>query len=469
MIATTQDRAYRLLRRARALAFVALAPLAASSAGLALTFAAVLAAPVVAHAQVTAQDRAHLVTEFDVNGLQVLVKQREGSQTAVAALFFRGGAANLTEETAGIEALMLEVAVEASDNFPREQLRRELASMGTELSSASGLDYSVLLMSSTRLHFDRSWEIFTDVAMHPTFAPDDFERVKNRLVLGLLSAQDSPDAYLQQLQAEMAYVGHPYRNDPAGTVESLSALTLDDVRAYHDEAMQTSRLLLVLVGDLDPSEVQAMVAETLGRLPRGNYVTPEVPQLQFDRPAVQVTPRNLPTNYVQGIFPAPPLSSPDYPAMRVATTILQSRVFYEVREERNLSYAPNAFLWNQAANAGGIYVTAVDANQAVAVMLNEISRLKNTLVLPNLLTSTAQHFLTTYYLDQQTNTAQAAELGRYELIGGGWRNADAFLERLRTVTPEDVRRVANTYMRNLQFVVLGNPARVSEEVFLRQP
>ena len=469
MIDTMPGRNRRALERARRLVLLALTPF--YLAGPVLAVAAVsLTSPATAYAQTTAQaERTELVSEFDVNGLQVLVKQREGSETVVAALFLRGGAAELTESNAGIEGLMLEVATEASQNFPREQLRRELAAVGTEISSVAGLDYSALVMSTTRLHFDRSWDIFTDAALHPTFAPEDFERIKNRTVVALRGQQDNPDAYLQRLQAEAAYAGHPYSNDPGGTIESVSALTLDDVRAYHDEAMQTSRLLLVLVGDLDPAEVEAMVAETFGRLPEGDYTPPELPQLSYSGPTVRVTPRNLPTNYVQGIFSAPPLSSPDYAAMRVATTILQSRVFYEVREARNLSYAPNAFLWNQAANAGGIYVTAVDANQAIAVMLNEIARLQNTLVVPELLSSTAQHFLTTYYLDQQTNTAQAAELARYELIGGGWRNADDFLERLRAVTPQDVQRVANTYMRDLQFVVLGNPDRIDEAVFLRQP
>lgn len=413
--------------------------------------------------------RNELVTEFDINGLQVLVKRREGSETAVAALFFRGGAANLTAENAGIEALMLEVATESSQNFPREQFRRELARMGTEITSAAGMDYSALIMSSTRLHFDRSWELFVDAAMHPSFDPEDFARVRNRMIIGLRNQEDMPDAFLQRLQAQVAYAGHPYANDPDGTVESISSLTLDDVRAYHREAMQTSRLLLVVVGDIDPEEIAARVEASFGRLPRGNYVTPEVPPLEFSRPTVHVTPRILPTNYIQGIYSAPSLSSPDNAAMRVATTILQSRVFYEVREARNLSYAPNAFLWNQRANAGGIYVTTENANQAIRVMLNEITRMQNNLVLPEVLESTAQHFLTTYYMDQQTNAEQAAELARYELIGGGWENAEGFLDRLRAVTPQDVMRVARTYMKNIQFVVLGNPNAVDEEVFTRQP
>jgi predicted Zn-dependent peptidase len=186
-------------------------------------------------------------------------------------------------------------------------------------------------------------------------------------------------------------------------------------------------------------------------------------------PTLAVTARDLPTNYVQGAYAAPSTTSPDIYPIRVATNILRNRVFQEVRVKRSLSYAPDAFLSEQGANIGGLYVTAVDANLAVRVMLDEIATLQNEDVSADELKAITQSFLTTHYLDQETNAAQAAALARDELIGGGWQNGLNLLEKVRAVTPQDVRRVANTYMRNLQFVVLGNPQKIDRQVFLRQP
>jgi zinc protease len=413
-------------------------------------------------------DSLRLVSEFEVNGLKVLVKRRAGSQTVVAGLFLRGGARNVTAENAGIEALMLDVATEASANFPRERFRRELSSMGTGISYGVNYDYSALTMGSTRRYFDRSWEIFTDTALHPSFTLDDFQRVKNRMIAGLSNDEDTPDSYLQELQSRVAYANHPYMNDPHGTVASVGRLTLDDVKRYHQQLMQTSRLLLVIVGDVDPQQIQQKVAASFGKLPRGNYNSDPVPQLSFTTPTVAVTQRDIPTNYIQGVFSAPPLTSPDIYPMRIASAILQNRVYVEVRVKRNLSYAPDAFLWNQGANLGGIYVTSVDANQSVRLMMNEIARLQQQPVSPDELKATAQQFLTRYYLGQETNAAQAGELAQYELIGGGWRNSAEFLERLRSVNSQDVQRVAKTYMRNLQFVVLGDPQSINRVVFTQQ-
>src|SRR5205807_8412667 len=240
------------------------------------------------------------------------------------------------------------------------------------------------------------------------------------------------------------------------------------VRRYHRQTLETSRLLLVIVGDLDPAQLRQRIALSFGKLPRGKCRSEPVPQLSFTAATVEVTQRGLPTNYIQGLFTAPPLTATDIYPTQVASSILRDRVFVEVRVKRNLSYAPNAFLGSQAANIGGIYVSAVDANQAVSVMLNEIRRLQTQPIDQLDIVGVVSQYLTSYYLGQETNAAQAANLAEYELIGGGWRNSFETIAKLRAVTPADVRRVAQKYMRNIRFVVLGNPAQIDKNVFTGQ-
>jgi predicted Zn-dependent peptidase len=409
--------------------------------------------------------QAALVSEFDVNGLKVLLKRREGSLTVAAGLFIRGGASNINAQNAGIETLMLSVATEATTNFPRARMRSELSRMGTVIASSSNNDYSVLSLATTRMHFDRSWQIFTDVVLRPAFTKEDVALVQQRQVVSLSDDTDNPDVYLQKLQERVAYAGHPYLNNTSGTPETVAKLMPEDLSKYHARLMETSRLLLVIVGDLNPAEVKALVTQSFGKLPRGTYKAETIPQLAFDKSSVEVTPRELPTNYVQGLFTAPSLTSPDIYAMRIASSLLRDRVFEEVRVKRNLSYAPDAFLRTQAANVGGLYVTAVDANQSIRLMLTEINRLQTEPVSSDDIHAVIAQYLTTYYLGQETNAAQAGELAQYELIGGG--SVD-FLERLTAVTPADIQRVSQKYMKNIRFVVLGNPRSIDQGVFTGQ-
>jgi zinc protease len=409
--------------------------------------------------------QAALVSEFDVNGLKVLVKKREGSLTVAAGLFIRGGSRNITPENAGIEALMLDASSEASLNFPRQRLRSELARMGTLIAYGINSDYSTLSLRCTRPNFEKSWQIFADVVLHPSFTKEDVALIQQRQVTSRRDDNDDPDSYLQRLQDQVAYAGHPYLVRTEGTAESLSKLTPEDLRRYHQKMMETSRLLLVIVGDLNPTQVRELISASLGKLPKGTYQPEPIPQLTFDKSTVDVTPRALPTNYIQGLYTAPSPTSPDMDAMRIASSILRDRVFEEVRAKRNLSYAPDAFLRTQAANSGGIYVTAVDANQAVKVMLDEIARLQRDPISSQEIQAVIAQYLTSYYLGQETNAAQAGDLAQYEILGGGWRNSVEVIERLKAVTPADVQRVAQKYMRNIRFVVLGNPQSVNSNVF----
>jgi len=203
---------------------------------LAITSVAQTTAPAPAPApdfqQVIAR-QASLINEFDVNGLKVLVKRRAGSQTVAAGLFIRGGVENITAVNAGVEAFMLNVASEASANYPRERMRKELSRMGTVIGEGVNYDYSALSMTSTRTNFERSWDIFTDIALRPSFTKEDVELVKSRLVASLSDDTDEPDTYLQRLQERVAYAGHPYLKRPEGTAETIGKLTAEDLRAYH--------------------------------------------------------------------------------------------------------------------------------------------------------------------------------------------------------------------------------------------
>ncbi len=412
--------------------------------------------------------QAALVTEFEVNGLKVLVKRREGSLTVAAGLFIKGGSRNITADNAGIEALMLDAATEASESFPRARMRDEQSRMGTVISSSANYDYSVLALRCTRPNFDRSWQMFTDVVLRPTFAKDNVALVQERLVVSLRDDTDDPDTYLQRLQERVAYARHPYLNRVEGTAESVSKLTAEDLRQYHRKVLETSKLLLVIVGDLDVDKVRALITASFGKLPRGAYKSEPVPQLAFDKSSVEITPRSLKTNYVQGLFTAPAPNSPDIYPMRIASSLLRDRVFQEVRAKRNLSYAPDAFLRNQGANIGGIYVTAVDANQSVQLMLDEMTRLQKEPVSNDDIQSVVAQYLTSYYIGQETNAAQAGELAQYELIGGGWRNSVDFIEKLNAVTPADIQSVSQKYMRNIRFVVLGDPKSIDTKIFTGQ-
>lgn len=410
---------------------------------------------------------ANLVSEFDVNGMKVLVKRRPGTPTVAAGLFIRGGVRNTTAENAGIENFALSASAEGSKSFPRQKLRKETSRAGTVIGAGANYDYSAVSLASTKANFDISWEIFIDVALNPAFAASDVERVRENILTALRSESDTPEGSLESAYKKTVYAGHPYANGPEGTIANIAKFKTADLTAYHRGLMQTSRLLLVVVGDVEPAALQKRIATSFAGVRRGDYRDTPLPALAFAQPTVDVTTKSVQTDYVKGTFAAPSIRDPDYYAMRAAMTILQTWVFQEVRVKRNLSYAPDATLDERSANTASISVSSVNPNESVSVMLGEIQKLRQNMVDEDTIGHMAGYFLTTYYLKQETNAAQVAELAQYELIGGGWRNSLEFLDRIRKVKPAEVQAVANKYMKNLRFVVVGNPADVNKSIFLQ--
>jgi zinc protease len=163
----------------------------------------------------------------------------------------------------------------------------------------------------------------------------------------------------------------------------------------------------------------------------------------------------------------PAATSPDYVALRVASAVLSGRLFTEVRSRRNLSYAVEAPFFERAYGVGGLYVTTVSPNEVLRIMRRELTVLQNETVDPAGLLRLEQQFITEYYLKNETNADQANVLARAELYQGDFRLADKFMESLLKVTPEDVRRVANQYLKGFNFAYVGDTTKVDRSLLLQ--
>ena len=412
--------------------------------------------------------QAALVSEFDAGGIKVILKRRPNSPTVAGGLFIKGGARNIDEKNAGIERLMLATAVEAGKNTPRATVRRELSRRGSGISVGTSNDYSVISLVTTRPDFDRTFEIFSDVALNPVFADEDLNRNREQLLAALRESSSIPEAALANLERRIVYAGHPYANDVNGTAATIASFTAADLRAYHKKVMESSRLLFVFVGDIEPDKLKSMIVAKYGALPKGTYKDTPLPAIQFNGGSLDTVQRSVPTNYVKGTFAAPSLSSPDYYAMRVAMSLLQTLVYQEVRGRLQLSYAPDADMDSFAANTANISVSTTDPNRATVAMLNQIRLLQERTLPAEVIEEIAAFFLTRHYMGQETSSAQAGELARYELVGGGWRNAFEFINGVRKVTPQDLRNVSNKYMRNIRFTYVGDTSGLNRSVFIPQ-
>ena len=409
---------------------------------------------------VSAPDTA--TTSFDVNGLQVILRRVTANEVVAANLYLLGGTRQVPPELAGLEPFLLEASERGTAAYPRDRLRQRMARLGSLIGVDADHDWTTFALRSTTATFDSTWAIFADRVMRPRLDSAEVELLRGQLLSAVRQRRDNADAQLEYLADSLAFVGHPYGITPTGTERTLARIRLADLRDYQRTQMQTSRMLLVIVGDVDRARVERLVGATLGTLPRGAYAwQPPAPPPALPS-AVVVERRELPTNYLLGYFPGPSAASRDYFPLRIATAVLSGRFFAEIRSKRNLSYEASAPFIDRAVANGGIYVTTVDPRTTLALMREEVRNLQEGWITPRGLDQLRQQFITDYFLKNETNADQANFLARAQLYRGDWRRANQFVEELRAVTPDDVRRVARTYLRDLRLAYIGDPRKVDE-------
>jgi zinc protease len=399
-------------------------------------------------------------TKFSVAGIPVIFKPVRANDVVAVRLYLRGGSGNLTPATAGIEALMLEAAQQGTAKYEKDALNERLVETGTTISGEAGYDYSVLALRGVRQHWNEAWDLFSQVALNPTFPESEVELVRARMLDQVKRIPDDPDSYLSYLADSSFYAGHAYAVPPGGTPQSIAGIQRAALGDWHRRRFTKENLLVVVVGNVSRADVAAKVAATFGKLPAtgGRAVRPAA--LRPVTRDVLLLKRELPTNYITGYFSAPAPGHADYAALRVATDILSNRLFEEVRTKRNLTYAVGAGLGNRATNRGSLYVTAVAPDTTLKVIFSEVRRLQSEPLSRSRLAENVNTFITRFWLGQQSSMGQAAQLGAFELVGGGWQNVYRFVDAVRRVTPADVQRVAGKYMQRARFAVIGDPTKV---------
>lgn len=406
-------------------------------------------------------------SSFDVGGLKVILRQSDANNVVAANLYLLGGTRQVTAANAGIEPLLLEVSDRGTKNYPKTTLRRRMSRLGSEIATVPSDDWTMFGIRATTEVFDSTWSIFADRVMYPTLDAEDVALIKNQFLLGINQRRDDPESLAEYLADSLAFEGHPYAIPLIGTEASMSAIDAKALRDYHQSQMVKSRMLLVVVGDIDRAHLERLITATLAKLPQGNYKWTLPPRLPEGRPAIVVESRSLPTNYIVGYFSGPLASSADYQALRIATSVLTGRMFSEIRTRRNLTYDVQSPFLDRAASAGGLTVSTTSPDTTLKLMSAAVQELQQGLLDPDGLAKLEQQFLTEYFLDNETNDAQADFLARQQLYRGDYKLADRFVAELESVTPEQVQRVARLYMKGIRFAYVGDPSRINQSLINR--
>ena len=405
-----------------------------------------------------------------VAGVTVLHKQTKANEVVSAQLYFIGGTRRLDLSTGGIEEFALATSTSGGTlSTPKDAFNAQLDAMGASIGSFTDRDYSGIALKTISPYFDQVWTLFSQVITEPAIPPSEVELFRSRQLARIDSMLENPDTHVSHLATQLLFENHPYATLQLGTRPVVEQLEREALLSWQKRLLDPKNMLLVVVGNVSTEVVAQKALATFGALPTSQKPPlPPLPPLAAAGPKFTFAKAPLPTNYIFGLFKAPAPGSEDYAPMVVAMDYLSDRLFEEVRSKRKLTYAVSAGLSDRQANYGYLYVTATDPKQTLQVIFEEIDALKATPMADQTIKETLNVFLTNHYMSQETNSGQAADLAEAYILTGDWRHALTFLDELQAVTPEKVKRVLETYMKNYHFAVVGPDQEVLPKALMRR-
>lgn len=406
-----------------------------------------------------------VTSSYMVNGIKVIHRPNAANDVVAVNLYLLGGTRQLTSATQGIEEVLLEAAEYGTAKYPGGAARTAWSRTGSQTTISTGPDWTLYGFEGIRQEFDSAFAVHADRVMHPTLAQKSVKLASARLLTRLRQRKAHPDGLVSLLADSIAFATHPYGLNPDGSEQSLATLDSATLGRYVAEQMVQSRMLLVVVGNVKRDEVERAVTRSLATLPAGAYQW-TLP-LPLVRTASNVTfvRRSVPTNYIYGVFQGPLASDPDFPAFRIATALLGSRVSQSVREEAGLSYAAYAPFTERGVSSGGLYVSTTSPAEVMPMMKKAVADMKDFPIGLLNMRYIAEQWIIDYLSENSTSASQADFLARAQLYHGDYRKASEDMESLRKVTSIGVRSASAKYFRNIQFVYVGDTTKVTVKAF----
>jgi zinc protease len=400
------------------------------------------------------------------NGLQVVAVSHHEQPAVSLRLIVRAGAAQDPENRPGIASLAATLLDQGTTTRSAEQIATAIDSIGGAMGTGAGPDLSFIQAIVMRDSLNVGLDLVSDVAQHPAFATDEIERQRQQSLSGMRVSYDDPEFLANMVFDRLVYGFHPYGRPQSGTPDTLTALTRDDLLAFHQKWFGANNAILAIVGDVTSEEAFAGAERAFGswaKAPAASVKAIEPPPptrrvVVIDKPgAVQTEIRvgNL----------AIPRKHDDFMAMDLAAKVLggegANRLHRVLRSERGLTYGASAD-FNALKQAGALVAQtntrSETTGETLRLMVDEVWKMIRDRVGGRELEGAQEYLTGSFPLTIETPSQIALQILNAVFFGLNMNDLQTYRERVNAVTVDDVQRVSRNYLHpdKLTVVLVGD-------------
>mgnify|MGYP000660478415 CR=1 FL=1 len=407
------------------------------------------------------------------NGATLILAPGSDVPLTTVRVVFRGGAEADPQGKAGVAALTANLLRRGAGSLTYEQISEQLDGLGATLNASATPQSTVIAADFLTAAADPALAILADVLARPVFPEAEVKKVLAESVDRSKSAKDNPQAAIGLYLAPFFFgPGHPY-GQVADEI-SFARITREDVLSYHKKMYTGKNAIAVAAGRFDPKALGPKIAAVVGSLPAGEAYSwkkadppafPESRLLLIDKPDATQT-------YFRIAMPGIDRNHPDRNALTLVNTLFGGRFTSmlndALRVNSGVTYGANSIVERNRL-PGAIYIstyTRTDTTaKAIDMSLVLLKQLREKGVSKEMLDSAKAYVkgsLPTQILE--TSLQVSDTLAELELFGQSRAEIEELFARLDAVSVEEANRAARKFytLDNLQFLLIGNAARIKE-------
>ena len=404
------------------------------------------------------------------NGLRVAVTAMPHSQAAVSAAYVGVGSRDEARATLGLSHYLEHMLFKGTESRPEPTAISEaIEGAGGSLNAFTSQEVTCFYNIVPFHRVEQAADVLADSLRHSLLAAEEMERERTVINSELRRAHDQPGQRAGQLVMEATYGEQPLGWEIGGDLESVAAITREDLQAHIAQWYRPQNMVLSVAGNVEREQVLALAERYWGQdWPEGAAAAMPSRERATDGLAedyVRVEERELEQCSLMLQLRALPRLDPDRYALSLLNEVLgggmSSRLFVEIREKRGLAYAVGSYpqyfqdTGHLAVMAG---VTAEHVLETTEVILEELERMAQELVLEGELERVREHTIGSFLLGMDGASSWCHRAGGSLLQNGRIEPVAESLAGLAAVTREDIQRVAQRIMLegNVAAAVVGS-------------
>jgi zinc protease len=384
---------------------------------------------------------------------------------------FQGGISLDPPGKAGLAHFVSGMLDEGAGPRDSETFQAVLADNSIALDFSAGRDSFDGAMRTLTSHTDLAAELLHDALTAPHLNPPDADRIRDDIEAEIKRNMADPNWVAQRTFNGRVFAGHPYGEPGHGSLDSIAAITPDDLKAYIQAHFGRDQLLVTATGDIDAAALGAVVDRIFGDLPAkaAPFTIPEATLHEAGQTIVVEKP--IPESVLLLGGPGPKRDDPDWYAAEIMNYALggggfNSRLMEEVRAKRGLTYGVGSSLV-PFQHAGLIEISGStkneDAAQALKLIDSEVARFATGGITDAELKDAKTYLTGSVPLELTSTMRISSALLSLRLDHLPPDFFDEIAAKLNAVTKADVARAAKRFLQPAQFttVVLGQPAGIA--------